>query len=123
MRQPGAGGGSGAPKDGWTGIQIQLSGSGDNAHLTVGVSRPGDWVVSEPGPAVDSAGKEVRGSEGCAAPRIDPMECFATSDLHVKVKYQPADQYWAFQRIETVSFLALAGLLAGFCSWWLRRLA
>ncbi|MFE2283783.1 ABC transporter permease subunit [Streptomyces sp. NPDC059443] len=120
MAQPGTGSAV-APKDGWNGTQIQLSGSGDNAHLAVGVSRPGDWVVSTPGPAVDSAGREVRGSEGCAEARVDPLDCFAKSDLHVKVAYQPADRYWTFQWIETGVFLALAGLLAGFCSWWLRR--
>ncbi|MBT2468782.1 ABC transporter permease subunit [Streptomyces sp. ISL-66] len=121
MRPPGAGGGSEAPKGGWKGSEIRLSGSGDNAHLTVGVFRPGDWVVSEPGPALDAAGREVRGSAGCAVARIDPMECFATSDLHIKVEYQPADRYWTFQWIETGIFLALSGLLAGFCTWWLRR--
>lgn len=28
---------------------------------------------------------------------------------------------WPFQWIETAIFLALAGLLTGFCTWWLRR--
>lgn len=119
MTQPGQE--AGAPSNGWNGSQIQLSGSGDNAHLTVGVFRPGDWVVSDPAPALNAAGKEVRGSEGCAEARVDPLDCFAKSDLHMKVEYQPADRYWAFQWIETGIFLALSGLLAGFCSWWLRR--
>ncbi|MBP2358861.1 hypothetical protein EES45_10255 [Streptomyces sp. ADI97-07] len=29
------------------------------------------------------------------------MNCFARSDLHVEVAYQPADRYWTFQWIET----------------------
>ncbi|WP_329386751.1 ABC transporter permease subunit [Streptomyces sp. NBC_01351] len=119
---PGVDGGAfGGPKDGWKGVHIQLTGSGDNASMLVGVARPGDWVVSEPGSALDPSGREVRGTQGCADPRVDPFECFATSNLHIKVAYQPADRYWTFQWIETGIFLALSGLLAGFCSWWLRR--
>ncbi|MFJ7265937.1 ABC transporter permease subunit [Streptomyces sp. NPDC099050] len=110
-------------KDGWQGSDIRLTGSGDNARVTVGVYRPGDWVVSDPGPVLNPAGKELRGAEGCADPKVDPLECFARSDLHAVVEYQPADRYWSFQWIETGIFLALSGLLAGFCSWWLRRLA
>ncbi|MGW0390614.1 ABC transporter permease [Streptomyces sp. NPDC003042] len=111
----------GAPADGWKGKQIHLSGSGADTRLAVGVFRPGDWVISGVNPVLDPAGKEARGSEGCAVPRVDPFECFAASDLHVKVDYQPADRYWTFQWIETGIFLALSGLLAGFCTWWLRR--
>lgn len=122
MAQPGTGGGApGAPADGWKGKQIHLLGTGADTRLEVGVFRPGDWVVSGLRPVLDPAGKEIRGTEGCAAPRQDPFECFAASDLHVKVDYQPADRYWTFQWIETGIFLALSGLLAGFCSWWLRR--
>lgn len=85
--------------------------------------RPGVWVVSDLGTVLDPAGKEVRGAEGCAQREKEPFECFATSDLHIEVDYQPADRYWTFQWIETGIFLALSGLLAWFCSWWLRRRA
>ncbi|MFD9501515.1 ABC transporter permease [Streptomyces sp. NPDC060035] len=111
---------SAAPPE-WTATNILLSGDGDDAHLDVGVSKPGAWVVSGNGPVLDSAGRSVRGAEGCAHRDIDAMKCFATSDLHVEVSYQPADRYWTFQWIETAIFLALAGLLTGFCAWWLRR--
>jgi len=43
------------------------------------------------------------------------------------VTYQPASRYWAFQRYETATFLAvalavaLALALTGFCFWWIRR--
>ncbi|MFZ3496928.1 ABC transporter permease subunit [Streptomyces sp. 5.8] len=123
MSEPGTDARSGGAKGDWRGNDIRLTGSGDNARLTVGVFRPGDWVISGPGPVLNAAGKEVRGAEGCAGVKVEPLECFAKSDLHVVVEYQPADRYWTFQWIETGIFLALSGLLAGFCSWWLRRLA
>lgn len=114
-------GGTGTPTADWSATQIQLSGSGADAHLGVGLTRPGDWVVSGVSPVLDSAGRAATGSEGCAKPEISPLDCFGTSDLHVEVAYQPADRYWTFQWMETAVFLALAGLLTGFCVWWLRR--
>ncbi|MFJ6051894.1 ABC transporter permease [Streptomyces sp. NPDC092307] len=123
MAPVGGGGESGAPKDGWNGNHIQLKGSGDDAYLRVGVLRPGVWVVSDPAALLDPSGREVRGARGCAERMTEPFDCFATSDLHIEVDYQPADRYWTFQWIETGIFLALSGLLAGFCSWWLRRRA
>jgi len=78
--------------------------------------------LCEPGrPVLDSADRPVRGAEGCAGRDIDALKCFAESDLHVEVAYQPADRYWTFQWIETAVFVVLAGLLTGFCAWWLRR--
>ncbi|MFE9482635.1 MULTISPECIES: ABC transporter permease [Streptomyces] len=123
MAPTGSDGSSGAPAEGWNGNHVQLMGSGDDTHLRVGVLKPGVWVVSDPGAVLDPAGHEVRGAKGCADPKADPFGCFATSDLHIEVDYQPADRYWTFQWIETGIFLALSGLLAGFCSWWLRRRA
>ncbi|MFD4865680.1 ABC transporter permease [Streptomyces sp. NPDC058412] len=121
MAPVGSDGESGAPADGWNMNHVQLMGSGDDSHLRVGVLRPGVWVVSDPGAVLDPSGGEVRGAAGCADRQKDPFECFATSNLHIEVDYQPADRYWTFQWIETGIFLALSGLLAGFCSWWLRR--
>ncbi|WP_404960658.1 ABC transporter permease [Streptomyces sp. 147326] len=121
MAPVGGGGESGAPKDGWNGNHIQLKGAGDDSYLRVGVLKPGVWVVSDPGAVLDAFDREVRGARGCADRTTDPFECFATSDLHIEVDYQPADRYWTFQWVETGIFLALSGLLAGFCSWWLRR--
>jgi hypothetical protein len=37
------------------------------------------------------------------------------------VTYQPAGSFWAFQRDETLIYLALALLLAGLCTWWTRN--
>ncbi|MFJ6782007.1 ABC transporter permease [Streptomyces yangpuensis] len=115
------GGESGAPKDGWNGNHVQLKGAGDDTYLRVGVLKPGVWVVSDPGAVLDASGREVRGAAGCADRSKDPFECFATSDLHIEVDYQPADRYWTFQWVETGIFLGLSGLLAWFCARWLRR--
>ncbi|MFF3621789.1 ABC transporter permease subunit [Streptomyces sp. NPDC002467] len=112
---------AGASKGGWDGNHIQLLGSGEDARLRVGVLRPGVWVVSDPGPVLDPAGREVHGARGCAERQGDPFECFAKSDLHIEVDYQPADRYWTFQWIETGIFLAVSLALGGFCGWWLRR--
>lgn len=121
MAPVGGGEESGAPKGGWNGNHVQLKGSGDGTYLRVGVLKPGVWVVSDPGAVLDPSGREVRGAQGCADPKKDAFDCFATSNLHIEVDYQPADRYWIFQWIETGIFLALSALLAGFCSWWLRR--
>ncbi|MFE4692667.1 ABC transporter permease subunit [Streptomyces sp. NPDC056749] len=107
--------------NGWSARQIMLSGDGDDAQVTVGLVRTGAWVVSGDAPVLDAAGDEARGAEGCALRETDPGTCFAKSDLHVEVAYQPADRYWTFQWIEAGIFLALAGLLTGFCAWWMRR--
>ncbi|WP_405811767.1 hypothetical protein OG524_26115 [Streptomyces sp. NBC_01520] len=98
-------------------MNILLSGDGEAAHVDVGVgvAKPGAWVVSGTGPVRDSAGRPVTGAEGCAKRDMDPVKCFAESDLHVEVAYHPADRYWPFQWIETALFFALAALLTAFC--------
>ncbi|MEK8144990.1 ABC transporter permease subunit [Streptomyces sp. M10(2022)] len=105
----------------WNANNILLTGDGADAHVEVSLAKPGAWVVSGISPVLNPAGKAVGGSEGCADIDTDPLACFAESDLHVKVTYHTADRYWTFQWIETAIFLALAGLLTGFCAWWLRR--
>ncbi|ROT31948.1 hypothetical protein [Micromonospora sp. HM5-17] len=55
-----------------------------------------------------------------------PERCHAwlgTLGLRQEVVYHPDSQFWTLQWIETGIFLALAALLAGFCFWWIRRLA
>jgi hypothetical protein len=34
---------------------------------------------------------------------------------------QPANRFWVLQWRETSIFIGLALLLAGFCTWWVRR--
>jgi hypothetical protein len=43
------------------------------------------------------------------------------AQYHQVVSYQPASRFWAFQWRETAIFVALALILAGLSSWWLRR--
>jgi hypothetical protein len=38
-----------------------------------------------------------------------------------QVSYQPATRFWALQRDETLIYLALAAVLAGLGTCWLRR--
>lgn len=48
-------------------------------------------------------------------------EWLGTLGLRQDITYHPASHFWSLQWAETGIFLALAGLLAGFCFWWLRR--
>ena len=51
----------------------------------------------------------------------DTAVCLGRLDLHVRLSYQPNHRYWAFQSLESGSYLALSGLLAGFGRWRIRR--
>ncbi|MGW5671271.1 ABC transporter permease subunit [Micromonospora sp. NPDC003776] len=53
----------------------------------------------------------------------DTAVCLGRLDLHVRLSYQPNRRYWTFQWLELGSYLALAGLLAGFGHWRIRRRA
>jgi hypothetical protein len=44
-----------------------------------------------------------------------------SAHYHVLVAYQPANRFWTFQTMETALFVALAALLAGGCTWWIRH--
>jgi len=41
--------------------------------------------------------------------------------FHQTVVYQPASRYWPFQSAELGLFVVLAGILAAFSAWWIRR--
>ena len=41
--------------------------------------------------------------------------------FHQTLVYQPATRYWPFQWAELGLFIALAGVLAAFSAWWIRR--
>ncbi|MFD8008313.1 ABC transporter permease subunit [Streptomyces mirabilis] len=101
---------------------IEVTGSGSDSHLYVGVSQPDSWVLSKD-PAVDSAGRVYQGAESClAAGQAQFTACVAEAGLQQAETYQPADRYWGFQWLEAVIFLALAGGLAGLGLWAVRRL-
>lgn len=48
-------------------------------------------------------------------------ECVAALDVHVDVRYQPADRYWTFQVLELALYLAAATALLMLGRWRLRR--
>ncbi|HTX69567.1 MAG TPA: hypothetical protein VMH50_10535 [Thermoleophilia bacterium] len=87
--------------------------------------RPGAWILSDSGNAVDSAGKVVYGlgkklaSEDIT--RQNFREAIARLGLYVQVAYQPASRYWTFQWVETGIFMGLALVLTIFSLWWVRR--
>ncbi|MBA9005713.1 ABC transporter permease subunit [Thermomonospora cellulosilytica] len=44
----------------------------------------------------------------------DAAVCLAKLNLHVDIRYQPSDRYWAFQLSETALYVALSGILIAF---------
>lgn len=88
------------------------------------VNEPGAWVLTNR--TVTPDGQLFTGPSD---PRFcgreqGPREClrsFASLNLQQEVTYQPASRFWTLQWYETTLFLAVTALLAGFCSWWVRR--
>ena len=56
-----------------------------------------------------------------AGDREENEKCTAAANLHFSHTYHPASRYWPFQWIEASLFVTLAGLLAAFGFWWLRK--
>ncbi|MCO6004455.1 ABC transporter permease [Actinoallomurus purpureus] len=97
-------------------------------NLTVTIDKPGAWIVSQH--TVNAAGQVVsppswvekcplqtrQGSHAC----FDRLTALGYRQL---ISYHPAGRFWTFQWEETAIYLALALLLGGFCTWWLRRLS
>jgi hypothetical protein len=79
-----------------------------------------DQVIDPPPP--QAAGDHVRviAPEG-AKSAIDNCVTQVGKTFHLVVKYHPAKDYWTFQWIELVFFIAAALALSGFCFWWIRR--
>jgi ABC-type transport system involved in multi-copper enzyme maturation permease subunit len=126
---------------------IGINGSPDSpgtaSVLIVGYTIPGAWVLdAEPRPLLLADGRPVTnalmdscmpGLPGGPGPPRSPGgtgpggpdqagACIAhKANIHFTVSYQPASRYWSFQLIESSLFLALAGALAGFCFWRIRR--
>ncbi len=95
-----------------------------SVRLLMEVNEPGAWVISNrtvtpagdmfTGPADPATCNRTTGPRTC-------LESFDKLGLRQEASYQPASRFWAFQWYETALFLAAAALLAGFCSWWIRR--
>ena len=104
---------------------------GPVVDLTVDIGKPGAWIISNQ--TLDHSGHVVGTLPSwvskCGAPPGEPepagqaacLTRLAQLGYRQGVTYQPAGRYWALQAYETAIFLALAGLLTGFCFWWLRH--
>jgi ABC-type transport system involved in multi-copper enzyme maturation permease subunit len=121
-------------------ITITDNGAGAPMRLSVNTGGAGDWVLSNQ--TVDAAGQAAalpswmsdclppppsaaQASGPVKAPAIDNLDsCFdrlTAEGYRQRLVYQPADRFWALQWAETGLFLALSGLLTGFCFWWIRH--
>jgi hypothetical protein len=86
---------------------------------------PGAWILSSQ--VITPAGRPAASDPAtgaCAGPSSTRQSCNAyleTLHLRQEVTYQPLSRYWVLQWYESAIFLALALILAGFCSWWIRR--
>ena len=84
----------------------------------------GGWVISNQ--SIDAAGHVFTGpaTRACLHATASQQACVASvARLHLRqlVTYQPASRYWTLQWYETAIFLGLALVLAGFCTWRVRR--
>jgi hypothetical protein len=96
--------------------------------MTVVISEPGAWITSER--TVNAAGRPARAPAAvmnCLL-KSGPGQTFrpclarlARLGYRQQVSYEPASRFWAFQRDETLIYLALALILAGACTGLIRR--
>ena len=122
------------------GISIGDNGPGSSLRLTVNTGGQGNWVLSNQ--TVDASGRVTAlpswfadclpppprpGPNGSVAvvQGPDTMDaCFTrlnAEGYHQRLVYQPAKHFWPLQWAELALYLALSGLLTGFCFWWTRR--
>lgn len=109
----------------------------DRSVLSLDTGQRGDWLLSQR--TLDGAGRPVStlpdwfpdclpgpgaGGPGGDAARPAMQACLARLDAagyRQELVFQPAARFWPLQWLESALLLAVAGLLAGFGSWWLRR--
>lgn len=83
---------------------------------------PGAWVLTDQ--VITPDGKVFTLPEVSACQTGTQAQCdawLARQSLRQHVVYQPASRYWTFQILETIIWLAIALLLAAFCSWRIGR--
>lgn len=107
--------------------QAQNLGSLGGGSVIGGVkipSAPDAWIA-ETSPLRTADGKTLSGAKfnacldnphktGAGDTFGDTAVCLAEHKLHVDVLYHPSSRYWAFQWLETASYLALSGILTAF---------
>lgn len=82
------------------------------------------WTVTNRTVTTDGAVFTGPADPTACGPQAPPRSCEAWLrglGLRQEVVYHPDSHFWPLQWIETGIFLALAGLLTGFCFWWIRR--
>jgi hypothetical protein len=102
-------------------------------RFTARTGDPRAWVLSNqtldasgrastlPSFVADCVGPPAAGGPG-GPPDIEScLARVASLGYRQLVVYQPASRFWPLQWTETGLFLAVSGLLTGFCFWWLRR--
>ncbi len=125
------------------GISIGDTGPGSPLRMTVNTGGPGSWVLSNE--TIDASGRAVSlpswfadciprppapGTNGDGPVKAQGPErldaCFTRLNdegYRQQLVFQPAKNFWPLQWAELALFLAVSGLVAGFCLWWVRRLA
>ncbi len=101
---------------------------GRDGNVNVTVSQPGAWLTAEH--TVNAAGQPVQPPSWVAncplSSRRGSQACFGRLTrlgYRQVVSYQPASRFWALQREDTLIYLVLTVLLAGVCTWSVRRLS
>jgi hypothetical protein len=98
--------------------------------VTVIINQPGAWITAER--TVNAAGQPARAPAAVmncllnSGPGQATQACLtrlARLGYRQQVSYEPASRFWTLQWEETVIYLAVALLLAGLCTWWIRRRA
>lgn len=85
---------------------------------------PGAWLLSNT--TITPTGGEFTGPAdptrcGRDLSPKDCLEWIGSLGLRQDLYYHPGNQFWTLQWAESGVFLAAAGLLVGFCVWWVRR--
>jgi hypothetical protein len=88
--------------------------SGNGAVTFVGAGRCPNKIPSSFGSGGGNSGPSKAVQEALA-------KCVNSFHLTQYLTYQPASRFWMFQWCELGSYVVLAGLLAWFSVWWIRR--
>ncbi|GAA3454212.1 ABC transporter permease subunit [Dactylosporangium matsuzakiense] len=99
-------------------------GMNDTSARILGYTQPGAWSMTPDNQVFMADGTPLTAArnKACQTGSMDgDFACMESKNLHFVYSYQPASRYWPFQWIETSAYLVLAGLLAGFGLWWVRR--
>jgi hypothetical protein len=103
----------------------------DTQVVLSGYDVPGAWMLDAEHPILRADGTPAdatkvdycirtgtdRGSGGLGG----AGDCLSKLNLHIDLRYHPADRYWRFQLTESGIFAGLALAMGGFCLWRIRR--